>query len=300
MSIRNNNELTPAQFAAIRAAEALAKDIAASHPEIVDLYRNGVNQAAIAALYQVEDLAGSRKIAHMAVHLAIKSLLPDDEREAITRSLRQQMGAEMVASGVGIHGMSPEQRREIGLKVLSEKKGVHALTHEEHQRNGLIAREMHLGVHAWTDQERMAEAQRQKEAGLGLSGMSLEKRRQLGKALHQAGIGIHSMTAEERRRVAMENVRKRKGIHGMTQQEREIAYRKSVLARGAVPWSDEEKTVCLEALQDPANGYLYKGRFCVNTAAIAEMLNQRFHEGQRVRDKSSVNFMRFPRKRKRA
>ena len=138
-----------------------------------------------------------------------KEKMSEDGRKAGKASKGYIKGAQIVKElGLGICGLTPEQRREngkkygakagkIGGKVAYEMKlGLHGRTKEQKvedaKKGGLIggniSKELGLGIHAQTSQERAENARKghitQKELGLGLYGIPKEKRIETAKKIN--------------------------------------------------------------------------------------------------------------------
>lgn len=62
--------------------------------------------------------------------------------------------------------------------------------------------------------------------------------------------------------------------------------RNGTLARGQIPWSDEEKTWALAHLDE------FRSSFGINGNALADALNSKFHEGKPIRTQHVTNSIR--------
>lgn len=96
----------------------------------------------------------------------------------------------------------------------------------------------------------------------------------------------------------------RVGIHGLNEQEKKEVARKAVLTRGKIPWVNflfdpetehDEHDYCVNLLNDPNYKYKRGNTVCVNLSAIAQKLNEVFHDGKNVRTRSSVSNFRYQR-----
>lgn len=123
------------------------KRLQIDHPEIAEMYRDGLSRRSIADRLNVGDeYSVTTTTAEMSVHYALtgydgnydlhessfKGIIPDDERGEIAKKHRKDaassIGSYCVEHGVGIHGMTQEQRDEMlirrGIKpaVLGEQE----------------------------------------------------------------------------------------------------------------------------------------------------------------------------------
>jgi len=78
-----------------------------------------------------------------------------------------------------------------------------------------------------------------------------------------------------------------KGIHGMSEEERIEASRKggkiSAILRGQILWTEIEEQIALELHQEIGKGV------CGKNIKIAEIINQEFHKGKKVRTIDSIH-----------
>ncbi len=176
------------QLAAIELSSKTAIRLASDHPEIADAYRSGMTRPEIVDGFSITGEYGvTETIALNSVYLALRDLIPSEEREALARE--HYLANSRVNARIG------------GL------------------RGGPRSQQLGVGIHSQTPEERREIA----SIGGQVSGnMTLE-----------LGIGIHSQTAEER----------------------DDARRKGIIARGEMPWSEEEKEYLSSLCQDPAYQY---------------------------------------------
>ncbi|MFH0711875.1 MAG: hypothetical protein V1889_02085 [archaeon] len=78
--------------------------------------------------------------------------------------------------------------------------------------------------------------------------------------------------------------RKQTGVHGMTYLEKHIGGQKGIVAQGHIPWSNDEIKTLYELVQDP----FYKRKTQIHAQNIAKEINKKFHNGNPVRDNTSV------------
>ena len=127
-------------------------------------------------------------------------------------------------------------------------------------------------------------------ARLGREHMSMA-----GLELYKEGRGVHGRTKEEMsadsRKGGKISGRKayeeRKGVHAMTEEERREVGRMSAIARGLIPWSEEEKREAykLSTLPDYRHGSNTKN------GKIARELNMKYHDGRNVRNTNSISII---------
>ena len=107
-----------------------------------------------------------------------------------------------------------------------------------------------------------------------------EHRQKYSDISYKECLGIHKMTRQQRIEsgrsggliAGPKNVKEKKGIHGLTPEQKREACYNATLARGQIPWSDEEKTLAYELARD---------KYC--RREIAQGLNGYFHRGEEVR-----------------
>jgi hypothetical protein len=120
----------PSRIAALRHVIARGREIATDHPEVAGFYRTtDLNNLEIAGQV-VPDLAEAYPgVASKAVGYAVRSLIPDEEREAITaarraRILREQQGEEGSERWVTRQRRAAERRHELhGVDIAAMIKG---------------------------------------------------------------------------------------------------------------------------------------------------------------------------------
>ena len=172
-------------------------------------------EEAIAAeiiLHNFYDVANNPHFVNKAKQTSTKFSYIVPREEAIKN------GKKSYELGLGVHGLTPEQRRKnssksgkIGGKITAnknkkEKKGIFGLTTEQRVENGKIAGkrnyELGVGVHSRT-KEQMSEdgkkwSARAKELCVGIFGMTPEEKSAAGKKAKELGVGIFGLSPEQR------------------------------------------------------------------------------------------------------
>jgi general stress protein YciG len=122
-------------------------------------------------------------------------------------------GSKSKELGVGVHGLTKEQRIKNGKMIYELGLGIHSLTKEQRIKNGKMIYELGLGIHART-KEQMSEhgkksgkigGNKSKELGLGLFALTPEQQIEnrikggiiAGNKTKELGIGIHAQTKEQ-------------------------------------------------------------------------------------------------------
>jgi general stress protein YciG len=264
------------QAMAIHYSKVFGEHFASQYPEIADLYRIGLTHEAIVDRLGLAELTATRNVARVAVCEALKILMDEEERKKICEAREVAHGQAMLEAGMGIHGLTAEQRSangSAGAAVLKESgKGIFGLTVDELRATGRKLVELGLGIHG-LDEEALAEIRRQggqktAELGVGVHGMTDEQRhlagkkggaasRDQGKGVHaltheqlvalgrkayEEGLGVHGQTQEERREVGLQTMRDGVGIHGRTPEEISHAGKlRALKALGRLPWHWEAK-----------------------------------------------------------
>ena len=118
----------------------------------------------------------------------------------------------------------------------------------------------------------------------------LEKRHrtQTGNRIYTEGRGIHAQTAYERSMSGKrggiisgaKSLREKTGIHALTSEEKRENIMLSHISRGITPWSDEELSLAYNYSKTPE----YRRNF----SDLANRLNQERHDGENVRDASTL------------
>lgn len=139
-------------------------------------------------------------------------------------------GRTIYEKGVGIHGLTKEQRiensKKAGIKARDLKIGIHSFTKEQKSEAGKKSRDLGVGIHALS-REQLSEngkkggpkggkisGNKHKENKTGVCGRSPEKMSEDGKkagkiggkiggikggkAAHEKGVGIHALTSEQK------------------------------------------------------------------------------------------------------
>ena len=265
--------LTRRQIIAITAATRLGKKLVVDHPEIADLYRAGktlpdiVQELDILSEYDVR----TSQVAEYGVRLALRGydggfgdlinvksyegLITDSEElEDLCLAHQTEGGHEAHRRGVGVHGMSTEERREIGRKLHSDGKGIHAQTEEQYQELGRRTG----GVH--------------------------------GPLSYEKGIGVHALGREQLQEIGRKAYEQKTGIHAMSEEALMEARLKGVEARGRVRWTLEETKRAYELSENP-DYHHKKGRRkgSPDLTIISAVLNDTFHDGKPIRNRIATS-----------
>jgi len=215
----NEEEISHKQIMAVKRSIKLGRTLQKNHPEIADLYRKGDSMMKIVEDLRITtDYNVTEAVARGATQRAIwggngeygtnqyNGLIPEEERENLAREHQINSGNEILRRGVGIHGLTPEQRTEVA------------------KMGGKVS-----GSKSYTE-------------GTKIFGMTEEEKSLRTKKAYERGLG--ALTAEQRHRFAKNAGRKayecRAGVHGGTPEQKRENARKVVLARGQIPWSNEE------------------------------------------------------------
>jgi hypothetical protein len=123
----------------------------------------------------------------------------------MTKEERHELGKTIYENGIGLASLSTEDRQKIGSKVGQEnfelRRGIFTLTKEELQEIGRKNYEEKNGFHAWTTEERSEFSKRNYENGKGLASLTKEELKENAKRNYENGIGLASMSTEERREI---------------------------------------------------------------------------------------------------
>ncbi len=113
------NTVNSSLIRTIYLVESLADMIRINHPEVERKYRNGTPVKEI--INSVPVLASKAyKVAERALRLAVKSLLPPEERKQILRERRIKNGKTTYRDGRGIHAMGREERIKYATRASQE------------------------------------------------------------------------------------------------------------------------------------------------------------------------------------
>jgi hypothetical protein len=116
--------------------------------------------------------------------------------------------------GLGIFGLSLEQRIKNGKKLKELGIGIHGLTKEKRieisKKGGQTTKKLGLGIHALTSEQRIENSKKAGSKG--------------GKMQYENGIGIHGLSFEERskrsRKIGLNHKKNKTGLCGLTLEER--------------------------------------------------------------------------------
>ena len=263
MSLENmmepTGELSSDQIGAIKQSVRIGSLLVNDHPEIAELYRDGMTHSGIAARLDVKreyDIS-SDKVAETSIHHAITGhaggfgtesydgLISDlDELAGLEHEHRANGGRKSAELGLGIHAQTPEQRLEYGII------------------GGRIATELGLGIHGLTPEQK---------SEYGIIGGRIG-----GRKSAELGLGIHALTPEQ------------KSEYGI------IGGRIATLARGQTPWGEEETGYAHLLSLEPEFQHQkgpHKGKGDYKT--IAQVLNEDYHNGEEVRSPGAVKINLF-------
>ena len=162
-------ELSSEQIGAIRHSVRISSLLVNDHPEIAELYRNGMTHSGIAESLDVKGKYGaSDKVAETSIYYAIKGLIQDlDELTRLEHEHRAEYGRKTATEGKGAHGYNPKTgltyRSEGGRKATDEGKGIHGYNPQTGERYaveggkivGRKAAAEGKGVHGLTPEQRL-------------------------------------------------------------------------------------------------------------------------------------------------
>jgi hypothetical protein len=106
------------------------------------------------------------------------------------------------------------------------------------------------------------------------------------------GLGIFSISKKDRSKIGQKSakiqMRQKIGIHAQTKKERRILGQKAIEAQGGTIYSKKEIAFIRKLTKDP----LYKNhKSQVKVSAIADKVNEKFHENKPVRNGSKITKM---------
>lgn len=298
-------EITKEQVGGIKVTQRLGIAMAREYgEELAEEYREGRTALEIARKYFPEHIEINEEITEKAVDLALEEILGVEKRNlglAHIKASSSRKGKKDYINGTGIFSLRGEEKskasRRAGNLAYEKKAGVHGMSHEEHVEYGRKSYEMGVGVHAMTKEEMRERNLRNYSISLGK--LTFQERSETGKKVAEENRknkkAIFGLTPEQ-----LSEAGKKAGIKGgkiSAQKAREksrgffdkekvkILSRQAILARGFIPWSDEEK----HDLWNLANKTEYihqKGvhREKPNSGKISSYLNKKYHEGRQVRN----------------
>lgn len=139
-------------------------------------------------------------------------------------------GQKSYELGVGVHGLTKEEKIKIGKEV------------------GKKVKDLGIGVHGLSKEERIENAKkggsvggpRTKKLGSGVHGLSKEERiknsKKAGERAHELGVGIHGLTTEERSKNGKLSYERGTGIHGLPKEQKVEIARKGAKAVHSQRW----------------------------------------------------------------
>lgn len=131
------------------------------------------------------------------------------------------------------------------------------------------------------------------EMGVGVHGMDLVRRREIGRKgglitgplTYQKCLGVHGLSHDEKVAAGYKSRYMNAGVHSMTREQLQECSRKGAIARGEVLWSDDE----IKFAHELSNDEEYRMRNSANNEKIADTINIKYHNGERVRTASMVS-----------
>jgi len=175
--MEQTGELSPEQITAIKHSLRIGVLLVNEHPEIANMYREGLTHPEIAEKLNVKVNYGARsdKVAKDSIYRAITGhaggfdldaydgLIQDvDELVRLGYEHNIKHGSKVTELGLGIHGLTLEQRSEYGRKSAELGLGIHGTNPETGERyvveggriGGRKLSELGLGIHSLTEEER--------------------------------------------------------------------------------------------------------------------------------------------------
>lgn len=116
------------QRAIIANAHKVAEIIVENFAEIAEAYREGKTQEVILKEYQLDQLHGNIAVVRTAISLAIKELIPEDERMDLWARKNKRSGENV-------------KRKKLGIHRLTSKQLANTMTPEERQRRNWLGME---------------------------------------------------------------------------------------------------------------------------------------------------------------
>jgi len=283
--VTNKKNMKPRQYAALKGSINLGRTLQKEHPEIVNLFRGGLSDRKISQRLDIpQNYNVSYRVAMSAIRYSIvgydgkycnagesySGFMEISERENLTHEHRIES-----SHLIGL---------VVGKMLVDEKKGIHGRTSKEHSTDGIKGGnktlEMKVGIHGQTSAERIASGKKGGKiaytSGKGIHGRSEEERqidrlkggKTSGKKHYENGTGMFSRTPEKVREDSI----------------------KATLARGEIPWSDEEKEYLYRLSQNPnyfhPENTSWKGK--PDIIKIRKEINTKFHEGKDLRTADTI------------
>ena len=276
-------EMSSEQIGAIEHSIRIGSLLVNDHPEIAELYRDGMTQSRIAEILDVKREYGilSDEVARSSIYRAITGhaggfgtgpydgLIPNlDELTRLEHQHRAEYGRisgrKTAAEGKGIHGLTPEQKSEYG-RIGGRIGGIKAAESINPE----------TGVRYVVEGGRKAV-----EDGTGIHGQTPEQKSEYGRIGGRIG----------GRKAAAEG----KGIHGQTPEQKSEYGRIGALAQGRTLWEKEETEYAHLLSLEPEFQHQkgsWKGKRDYKT--IAQVLNVDYHNGEEVRSQQAVKINLF-------
>jgi hypothetical protein len=183
--------------------------------------------AAEIRLHEFYDVANNPHFANQAKQTSEKFYVPTEKAK--------KHGKKLYELGLGVHGLTEEERIENGKKVHELGLGVHSRTKEqmtEHgkrggKKGGKRVKELGVGIHAQTKEEHIEWGKKTYELGIGIHGRSKEQMSEDGKMggnkCKELELGIHALSKEERVEAGKKGGTKSKelglGVHSRTKEQ---------------------------------------------------------------------------------
>ena len=249
------NELTNEQLGAISRGIKLGEALIKDHPEIADLWREGMFAPAIVEELDIQTEYSVRdRVATAGVRYAIAG----------------HNGSFNLDSYVGL--IPKEERERLGREHMQENR------RENGRENGRETYENKVGVHGRTAEQMSEDGRKGGRKG--------------GRETYKNKVGVHGRTAEQMSEDGRKAYEKKAGAHGRTAEQHSEDGRegglKSAIAQGKTPWVREgipeiEYAHALTFLPEFQRGSL------VNNELIALELNIEYHDCEEVRNARAVS-----------
>ena len=83
------------------------------------------------------------------------------------------------------------------------------------------------------------------------------------------------------------------GFYGLSDDQRQEGVRNSIIARGKIPWEDDEIQYCVFMINYPAFRYPEGSQWVgkINRGLIKKILNDTYHKGEEIRTEASISYV---------
>ena len=196
----------------------------------------------------------------------------------------QKSGQKKYELGIGIFGMSKEEKSEAG-KIGGQKSyemsvGVHRRTKEQMSIEGKKVKELGIGIFGMSKEEKSEAGKKGaniiKNNKSGIFGATKEQLQEYGRKSYELGVGLHSLTKEEKIEVSKkggETARDMEvGIFGLNEEQRKENAGKGGKVGGKI--TSSQKWMCLETgyVSNPGVLTLYQNRKGIDTSKRIRIL----------------------------